>query len=78
MSEDSLESTHNEFLWQITELESLQNQFENDTVRFSSKDMARVLALYAEVDKAFMKKAVQLNIASRISPWQRPEENLGF
>lgn len=78
MSEDTLESAHNDFLWNITELESLQIQFENDTVKFSSEDMARVLALYAEVDKSFLRKAVQLNIASQILPWQRPEENLGF
>lgn len=78
MSEDTLQSAHNDFLWHITGLESLQNQFQKDTVRFSSEDMARVLALYAEVDKAFMKKAIQLNIASQICPWQRPEENLGF
>lgn len=78
MTEDFLETAHNDFLWNITSLESLQSQFENETVKFNSEDMARVLSLYAEVDKSFLRKAVQLNIASQIKPWERPEENLGF
>ncbi len=73
-----LESAHNELLWNLTDLDSIQTQYESKTVCFSSDDMAKMLSLYADVEEAFLKTTVQINLAKTIAPWERPEENLGY
>lgn len=78
VSDRSLQFAHNDFLWNVTDLESIQEQFKNEQVSFSNEDLFRILSLYANVEKEFLNITVRLNLAKSIAPWDRPEENLGF
>lgn len=73
-----LVTAHSDFQWEITMLQSLENNYGAENTVFSNAEKTRIMDKHENVDKCFISTVVALNRASQIAPWDRSEENLGF
>lgn len=71
-------SSHEEFQWEITNLDSINNQYNEEFVSFSAEEISKIMRIHGNLDNAFLNYVVEVNRAPEIQPWDRTEENLGF
>lgn len=73
-----LSSAHADLQWEVTMLQSLENNYGAEQIIFSNAEKTCIMDKHENVDRCFINTVVAINRAKQIAPWDRSEENLGF
>ena len=75
---DELLERHGVFQDEVTAMKSINDQFSQTEVKFSSEEKVIIDKWHQELDKSFLNIIVKLNHANSVPIWDRSDNNWGY